>query len=98
MAKKKSQNKNEHVVIAFFPDQIAADHAANALTRWDDADDEIKLGAFGKLAMEDGKIKAHVGHKTGKGAGVGAIIGVIAGVLSGGITFVGGLIAGGAAG
>lgn len=98
MAKKKSKDKNEHVVIAFFPDQVAADHAADALKRWDDADDEIKLGAFGKLAMEDGKIKAHVAHKTGRGAGVGAVIGVIAGVLSGGVTLVGGLIAGGAAG
>jgi len=95
MAKNKQPDKNEHVVIAFFPDQPAADKAADALQRWDDADDEIKLGAFGLLAMMDGKIMARRGRKTGKGAGVGAIMGVIAGVLTDFVTL-GGLIGGGA--
>jgi len=67
MAKKKLPDKNEHAVIAFFPDQGAAENAANALKRWDDADDEIKLGAIGFLTMEKGKIKAHIGRKTVKG-------------------------------
>jgi hypothetical protein len=94
MASQKSPNKNEHVVIAFFPSQAAADQAQAALKQWDDADDEIKLGAVGILSMEKGKIKAHVGRKTGKGAGVGAALGVIVGILSGGIGLIGGAIAG----
>lgn len=94
-----SENKNDHVVVAFFPSEEAASQAADALKDWDKASDDVKLGAVGALsATPDGKIKSHVGRKTGKGAKTGAILGVIAGVLSGGVTLVGGLVGGALAG
>ena len=93
-----SDNQNEHVVVAIFPNQHAADRAIEGLKTWDRADAEIKLGAIGTLVKEGDKVKTHVGHKTGRGAIVGAVVGVIAGVLSGGLTLLGGLLGGGALG
>lgn len=94
-----SENKNDHVVVAFYDSAEAADRAAESLKAWDKASDDIKLGAVGVLvATPEGKIKSHVGRKTGKGAKTGAIVGVIAGVLSGGVTLVGGLVGGAIAG
>ena len=93
-----SDNQNEHVVVAIFPNQHAADRAIEGLKTWDRADADIKLGAIGTLVKEGDKVKTHVGHKTGRGAIVGAVVGVIAGVLSGGLTLLGGLLGGGALG
>ncbi|HNU06031.1 MAG TPA: hypothetical protein PKL67_17990 [Anaerolineae bacterium] len=94
-----SENKNDHVVVAFYDSAEIADQAVASLKAWDKASDDIKLGAVGVLAAApDGKIKTHVGRKSGKGAKTGAIVGVIAGVLSGGVTLVGGLIGGALAG
>jgi hypothetical protein len=97
MSDKKS-DKNEHVVIALFPRQADADSASNGIKSWDGANDEVKLGAIGTISKENGKLKTHVGRKTGKGAGVGAAVGIVAGILSGGLTLLGGLVAGGLAG
>ncbi len=94
-----SDNKNDHVVVAFYDSGEAADAAVEALKAWDKASDDVKLGAVGVLvATPEGKIKTHVGHKTGKGAKTGAIVGIIAGVLSGGVTLLGGLVGGAIAG
>ena len=93
-----SDNKNENVVVAIFPNLVAADQAIKGLKSWDQASDDIKLGAIGTLVKEGDKVKTHVGHKTGRGAVVGAVVGVIAGVLSGGLTLLGGLLGGGALG
>ena len=93
-----SDNQNEHVVVAIFPNPHAADRAIEGLKTWDRADADIKLGAIGTLVKEGDKVKTHVGHKTGRGAIVGAVVGVIAGVLSGGLTLLGGLLGGGALG
>lgn len=94
-----SENKNDHVVVAFYDSEEAADRAVETLKAWDKASDDIKLGAVGVMvATPEGKIKTHVGRKTGKGAKTGAIVGVIAGVLSGGVTLVGGLVGGAIAG
>lgn len=94
-----SENKNDHVVIAFYASAEAADAAVQSLQTWDEASADVKLGAVGTMAATpDGKIKTHVGRKTGKGAKTGAILGVIAGVLSGGVTLIGGLIGGAVAG
>jgi hypothetical protein len=90
-----AENKNQHVVVAFFDSEPAAEAAVEALKRWDKAGDEIKLGAIGTITKKDGKIKTHVGRKTGKGATVGAIVGIIAAVLSGGVGLIGGVLAGG---
>src|SRR3954466_462486 len=94
----KPPNENEHVVIALFPDQMTADIAVETLKGWDDARDEIKLGAVGTLSKENGKVKTHVGGKMGMGSGLGAAVGVLAAVLSGGIALIGGVLVGGLAG
>ena len=94
-----SENKNDHVVIAFFASEEAAEAAVQSLKDWDKASEDVKLGAVGIMAATpDGKIKTHVGRKGGKGAKTGAILGVIAGVLSGGVTLIGGLVGGAVAG
>jgi hypothetical protein len=93
-----SDNKNEEVIVAFFESQAIADSAAANLQEWDKATKEIKLGAVGTIFKQDGKVKTHVGRKTGSGAVVGTVIGVIAAILSGGLTLVGGVLAGGASG
>jgi hypothetical protein len=93
-----SDNKNENVVVAIFGSQSEADAAIDGLKDWDQASDDIKLGAIGTIVKDGDKVKTHVGHKTGRGAVVGAVVGVIAGVLSGGLTLLGGLLGGGALG
>ena len=35
-----SDNQNEHVVVAIFPNLVAADHAIKGLTSWDQANDD----------------------------------------------------------
>jgi len=93
-----ADDKNEHVVIALFADQTAAEQAVDALRTWDKASSEIKLGAIGTIAKEGDKVRTRMGRKTGKGASVGAILGVIAAVLSGGVTLLGGVVGGAALG
>lgn len=93
-----AQNKNNHVVVAFFKDEEAAQSAIDALRAWDQADDDIKLGAIGTIYMEDGKVKTRIPHRIGRGATVGAAVGLIAGALTGGATILGGVLAGGALG
>ena len=93
-----ADNQNEHVVVAIFPNQTAADHAIADLKAWDFDEFAVKLGAMGTIVKHGDQIKTHVGHKTGRGAGVGAVVGLIAGVLSGGLTLLGGLLAGTAVG
>jgi hypothetical protein len=93
-----SDNKNEQVIVAFFDSKIAADGAISDLQAWDKANEAIKLGAIGTLTKENGKVKTHVGRKTGKGATVGTVIGIIAAILSGGVTLIGGVLVGGATG
>jgi len=88
------KDKNEHVVIAVFPGKAEAESAEAGVKSWDGANDAVKLGAIGMITSENGKIKTHVGHKTGKGAKVGATVGIIAGVLSGGLTLLAGAAAG----
>jgi uncharacterized membrane protein len=93
-----SENKNEQVIVAFFESQAIADAAAMNLQEWDKANKEIELGAVGTISKQDGKVKTHVGRKTGQGAVVGTVIGVIAAILSGGLTLIGGMVIGGASG
>ena len=87
----------QKLVLAFFDNEAAADHAVEALKPWDKANDEIKLGAIGVLVKDEkGEIKTDkVGKRAGgKGAKTFAVLGVVAGVLSGGLTVVGGLVGG----
>ena len=93
-----AENKNQNVVVAFFKDEAAAQNAVDLLKSWDDADDDVKLGAIGTIVKDGEEIKTHVPHKIGKGATVGAAVGIIAGALTGGIGLLGGVLAGGALG
>lgn len=95
-----TENKNDHVVIAFFSSEEIAQQAADKIKNWDKATTEIQLGAVGVMTADaDGKVHVKIGRKTGKGAAIGAIAGVIGGVLTGGVLILGaGLFAGGALG
>ena len=76
-----SDNKNEHIVMAFFSSREAAEVAASALKDWDHANKEVKLGAIGIVYKEDGEIKTQVPRNAGKGAVVGIVLGAMAAVL-----------------
>ena len=85
---------DKQVVLAIFPDEAAADAAAQSLKDWDKLDDDVKLNAIGVLvADENGKIKTHkLGRRSwGKGAGIGVVLAaltpptLLAGALAGGV-------------
>jgi hypothetical protein len=85
---------SKHVVLAFFPDEAAADAAVESLKDWDKLDDDIKLNAIGVLVLDEkGKVKT---HKLGRrsvvaGAGIGLLLALltpaalVAGVIGGGL-------------
>ena len=84
----------KQVVLAIFPNEAAADTAAQSLKEWDKLDDDVKLNAIGVLALdENGKVKTQkLGRRSwGKGAGIGVVlaaltpIGLLAGVIGGGL-------------
>ena len=93
-------NKNRNLIVAYFPNPVAADTAAGKLKLWDKDRKDIKLGGMGIITMEDGELKTHkVGaHAAGTGAKWGTILGaaggLAAGVLTGGIGLIPGAIAG----
>jgi len=97
MAKGK-KDKNEQVIVAFFASKDLGDDAVLWLKSWDAYEEKVKLGSIGTIVKQDGKIKTHIGRKTGKGAKVGTVIGIIAAILSGGLTLVGGVVVGSATG
>jgi uncharacterized membrane protein len=83
----------KQVVMAIFPDEAAADTAAQSLKDWDKLDDDVKLNAIGVLVLDDkGKVKTQkMGRRSwGKGAGIGVVLaaltppGLLAGALAGG--------------
>ena len=85
---------DKQVVLAIFPDEVAADSAAQSLKDWDKLDDDVKLNAIGVLVLdEDGKIKTQkLGRRSwGKGAGIGVVLAaltpptLLAGALAGGV-------------
>ncbi len=55
-------NTNENSVVALFPNQAAADEAIEHLVKWDKASKDVKLGAIGKVTLENGKVKGDVVH------------------------------------
>src|SRR5579872_641000 len=100
---------SQHAVIALFDDSAHAEQVVHDLMGWDEANEDIKLGAIGLLTREENewgkteiKTKTFNSRNTGKGAKVGMGLGVLAAVLSGGLTLVptvvGGAVAGGAVG
>jgi uncharacterized membrane protein len=93
-----ADNKNDHLVVAYFDSKAQAEQAADSLKTWDKANDDIKLGAMAVVSKNDkGKIEnTDLGPRnTGKGATIGVIAGAAAGLLSGGLTVVGGAVLGG---
>jgi len=85
---------DHQVVLGIFADEAAADAAVESLKVWDQATDEIKLGAIGVLVTdENGQLKEHkLGARSGKkGAGIGLVLAVVApptllaGLVGGGI-------------
>ena len=88
---------SEHAVIAYFDSATQAEQAVEALKRWDEANEDIKLGAIGVLTKgAAGKVetKNFSVRNTGKGAKVGIGLGALAAVLSGGLTLLPTAIAG----
>ncbi len=82
------------MVLGIFADEAAADAAVDALKTWDQASNDVKLGAIGVLVLDDnGSLKTHkMGQRsTKKGAGIGLVLAVVApptllaGVVGGGI-------------
>jgi uncharacterized membrane protein len=93
-----ADNKNDHLVVAYFDTKAQAEQAADSLKNWDKANDDIKLGAIAVVSKnEQGKVETdNLGPRnTGKGATIGVIAGAAAGLLSGGLTVVGGALLGG---
>lgn len=93
-----ADNKNDHLVVAYFDSKDQAEQAAESLKNWDKANDDIKLGAMAVVSKnEKGKVEnTDLGPRnTGKGAAIGVIAGAAAGLLSGGLTVVGGALLGG---
>ena len=83
---------SKKLVLAIFASEADADAAAEALKRWDDDSDDIKLKSTGILVLDEkGNLKTDkVGRRsTGKGAGIGIIlamatpIGLAAGLIGG---------------
>jgi len=83
-----SKDKNDHVVLAIYANENAANEAIEALKDWDKANDDIKLGSIGTIKKDGDKVKTNTGRKTGKGAKVGAVLFVASAVLTGGGTLV----------
>ena len=93
-----ADNKNDHLVVAYFDSKAQAEQAADSLKNWDKANDDIKLGALAVVSKNaQGKVEnTDLGPRnTGKGAAIGVIAGAAAGLLSGGLTVVGGALLGG---
>lgn len=97
-----SKDKNDHVVIAIYGNDIVANQAIDFVKDWDLANDDVKLGAIGTIKMDGDKVKTKTGRKTGKGAKVGAVLFMASAVLTGGATLAAsaatGAVAGGAVG
>ena len=92
------EDKNERLVIGYFETTEQAEAAEEAVKKWDEQNQAVKLGSVGILVNENGKIKTHTSRRTGKGAAVGVGLGLLAGVLTGGIGLIGGMLAGGLVG
>ncbi len=92
---------NSQVVVAYFENVDAADEAAAALMSWDKANEDIKLGAIGRLTQsEKGKLKSkrYGKSKAGRDALIGGAIGLVTAGLTGGLSLLAGTLGGGAIG
>ncbi len=95
-------NDNDKLVVAYYVNAAAAEAAAEELKQWDDANDDIKLGAIGIITLnpKSGEIEVQeIGQRnTKKGALWGTAIGATVGILSGGLALLPGMLIGAAVG
>jgi uncharacterized membrane protein len=91
-------NDNNVMVVAYFANEDIALGAAEHIKNWDDANDDIKLGAIAVLTLnpDSGEIESKdVGQRnTKRGALWGTAIGATVGILSAGIALIPGLLLG----
>ncbi len=88
---------NKRLVLALFADEAAARTAAESLTRWDEANQDVRAGAIGIITRDDkGKVKQDLvgGRSTVKGTKIGVILGLILAVPTGGLGLIGGALGG----
>ena len=82
-------NKNNNMVVAYYPGAEMAEYAAEQLKKWDDENREIKLGAMGVVTLNrtNGKLEVdEIGQRnTRKGGLWGTAAGAALGILSGGL-------------
>jgi uncharacterized membrane protein len=93
--------RSDHLVLAFFETERAADGAAGAVRTWAARNRRVQIEAVGVLVNdENGHVKTHkLGPSDGRmGIGVGIALGVVAAIASGGITLIEGAVVGGAGG
>lgn len=89
------------LVLAFFPNERAADDTAVVFKEWVKTNPRVDLEAIGVLVKDEhGNVKTHkLGPREGvKGIGIGAVLGIIAAVPTGGLSLVEGAAIGGAGG
>ena len=95
-------NKNDNLVVAYYPNLGMAEYAAEQLKKWDDDSRQIKLGAMGIVTLDasTGKLDIdEIGQRsTKKGALWGTAIGATLGVLTAGLALIPGMAIGAAAG
>ncbi|MFP2904173.1 DUF1269 domain-containing protein [Pyxidicoccus sp. 3LFB2] len=87
----------QHLVLALFDNESAADQAVHALKSWDKATEYMRLDAIGVLVKDrNGEVKEHkLGRQAGKrGMGIGVALGVIAAIPTGGLSLVGSAVGG----
>ena len=91
-------NNNDKLVVAYYQNIPTAGGAAQELMDWDEADDDIKLGAIAVMSYDprsEELVADEVGQRnTKKGALWGTAIGATLGILTGGIALIPGLIIG----
>jgi uncharacterized membrane protein len=88
---------NKRLVLALFADEAAARAAAESLTRWDEANQDVRAGAVGIITRDEkGKVKQDLvgGRSTVKGTKIGVILGLILAVPTGGLGLIGGALGG----
>ena len=95
-------NKNDILVVANNQNIPTAGGAAQELMEWDEADDDVKLGAIAVMSYDprsEELVASEVGARnTRKGALWGTAIGATLGVLTGGLALIPGLVIGAATG
>lgn len=85
------------LVITFFENEAAAEKAVKEIKEWDEASEDIKLGAIGVIVKDEkGKIKTHKlgARKTLGGAALFGLAAVLTGGAAIGLGAVGGILAG----